>query len=791
MKRFMTGGFLSRYLTRYMLFTIFMVAVLPMMAKAEDIYSALNDDIARYAHSLGIDAVAIEVVDSQGSVWSYGLGEVHTSNKLVDRNTPFRVGSVTKLFTDIALMQLVEKGVVDLAKPVNHYLPTFAPVNPYGVEITVEMLLTHRSGLVREPPIGNYFDSEEASLDQVIASINRTTLVYAPGSKVQYSNAALAVVGRIVEVMNNMPFDSVIQQQLMHPLNMQNSYMSIVDVDLSTMPKGYMRPYHTERFPAPTFDLGISPAGNMVSTMQDLGKLATALINQGKAEKGRILQAKTLTTMWTPVDEHASARDYVFGLGFILSSINGELAVSHGGAVYGFATQFLILPGSELGVAVSANVDFGNGAVNRIAEHVLSYILALRQGKPSVLFQHSIEINKEVANSMVGTYASKDSRITVRKKNNDIYIEWLGGLSLRLMDSVDGIVIDDPVKFSTDVQFDNESVTVFGTEFKRIIDTKPETANPGYTRFIGEYGDDHNLLYVLEKDNQLHVIIEWLAHYPLEQVGENTFVFPEYGLYPGEQLTFSAATTEQLSSFVDLGEIRFTRRLAQQTLTSPALSSKKKDVYSTLFETAKASSLPKHFNTQVEGNAALDLVNLATLSDTIAIDIKYATTDNVFGFQVYSSANAYLHKDAAKALLSVHKRLSKHGLGLIVFDAYRPWYVTQFFWAITPEMQRKFVANPEKGSPHNRAGAVDVSLYDLATGETVTMVSAYDEMTERSYPYYPGGTSIQRWYRDLLITEMALAGFNVHKNEWWHFDYKQWEQFPLMNTSFENLQLSE
>jgi D-alanyl-D-alanine dipeptidase len=135
----------------------------------------------------------------------------------------------------------------------------------------------------------------------------------------------------------------------------------------------------------------------------------------------------------------------------------------------------------------------------------------------------------------------------------------------------------------------------------------------------------------------------------------------------------------------------------------------------------------------------------------------------------------------------VNRALYDKGYGLLVFDGYRPWSVTKLFWEITPKDKREkgFVANPAKGSKHNRGAAVDLSLYDLATGKEVEMPSAYDEFSDRADPDYAGGTSEQRSRRDLLRAEMEKEGFSVDPGEWWHFNYRGWEEYPILDVPFE------
>jgi D-alanyl-D-alanine dipeptidase len=135
----------------------------------------------------------------------------------------------------------------------------------------------------------------------------------------------------------------------------------------------------------------------------------------------------------------------------------------------------------------------------------------------------------------------------------------------------------------------------------------------------------------------------------------------------------------------------------------------------------------------------------------------------------------------------VQQALKPLGYGLLIYDGYRPWYVTKLFWDATPPEQHVFVAPPDKGSRHNRGCAVDLGLYDLATGKPVAMPSGYDEMTERAYADYPGGTEDERKARGILRQAMEKEGFTVYKEEWWHFDYRDWPHYPIGDVRFEDL----
>ena len=179
-----------------------------------------------------------------------------------------------------------------------------------------------------------------------------------------------------------------------------------------------------------------------------------------------------------------------------------------------------------------------------------------------------------------------------------------------------------------------------------------------------------------------------------------------------------------------------------------------------------------------------DLVELIKLDPTIKLDIRYAGANNFLGKPVYKEARAFLQRPAAEALLAAHRELAKDGYGLLIHDGYRPWAITKLFWEMTSGFQREFVADPKTGSKHNRGCAVDLTLYDLATGRVVEMPGGYDEMTPRSYPDYPGGPPEARAKRDLLRKVMERHNFTVEPNEWWHFNYRDWPLYPILDIAF-------
>ena len=181
---------------------------------------------------------------------------------------------------------------------------------------------------------------------------------------------------------------------------------------------------------------------------------------------------------------------------------------------------------------------------------------------------------------------------------------------------------------------------------------------------------------------------------------------------------------------------------------------------------------------------APDLVELTSLDPGIKLDIRYARSDNFTGRPVYPEARAFLQRPAAEALVRVHRALKAAGYGLLVYDGYRPWAITKLFWDITPADKKVYVADPALGSKHNRGCAVDLGLYDLKTGKEVAMPSPYDDMTGKAHATYEGGPAEPRRVRDLFIEAMSREGFFVYPYEWWHFDWKDWREYTVLDIPF-------
>ena len=177
-------------------------------------------------------------------------------------------------------------------------------------------------------------------------------------------------------------------------------------------------------------------------------------------------------------------------------------------------------------------------------------------------------------------------------------------------------------------------------------------------------------------------------------------------------------------------------------------------------------------------------VELNKINQNILLDIRYATTNNFTGKVVYPEARAFLVSNAAYSLDSVQKELETMGLGLKIYDAYRPLSVQKIFWEIMPD--ERYVADPKKGSRHNRGMAVDLTLVDKE-GKELSMPTEYDDFTEKAHRDYMNITEEQIKNRKILEDVMTNYGFVGLPTEWWHFDYRGWENYEVMDVDFKDI----
>jgi len=777
-----------------------------------DVLSELSPWIEHELARAAIPGFAIALVDGGGRPATRCFG------RAADGASLWRVGSVSKMFTDMAVMQLVEEGRLDLDASVTRYLPEFHPKNRFGTPITLRELMAHRAGLVREPPRGSYFDASSPSLADTVASLNDTALVHAPGTKMKYSNAGIAVVGRVVEVVTRQPFAQVVRERVLVPMGLSRSSFEATPEVRAHRVAAQMWTYWGAPFAAPTFELGMAPAGSLYAPIDDLATALRFFLDRSRTpdpqdgsvpanSPPRVITRKSLDEMWRPQFESAESTAG-YGLGFGIELFDGRRAVGHDGAIYGFSTELKLLPEERLGVAAVASLDVAHGTVGKIVASALEALLAAKAGKASKPPPLTGDLEPSFARACAGTYQSEDGRAQAElfEQHGELWLQ-SGAWRARVRPNLDGAyTVDDRIEAGRTVQIPKagQSLKIGSVAYARVADARPKPAPAEFEPLIGEYGFDHNVLFVYEKAGRLHALIEWFFEYPLTHVEAATgdekpgdrpadsegelYAFPDSGLYSGETILFRHAVEGDARSPVVAAiaaGVAFPRRAVGTEEGVTFKIAPLKPVETLRKEALAAAPAPEI--AALEGRKRPDLVELVKLDPTLHLDVRYATDNNFMGAVFYEEPRAFLQRPAAEALKRAHEKLRKAGFGLLIHDGYRPWFVTRMFWDGTPAEHHDMVADPSKGSRHNRGCAVDLTLCDPKSGAPLRMPSGYDEFSDRANPWYPGGTSEQRWLRDALRRAMESEGFTVYENEWWHYDFEAWKEYPVLNKKFAEL----
>eukprot|EP01114_Cavostelium_apophysatum_P019504 TRINITY_DN6308_c0_g1_i2.p1 TRINITY_DN6308_c0_g1~~TRINITY_DN6308_c0_g1_i2.p1 ORF type:complete len:498 (+),score=95.19 TRINITY_DN6308_c0_g1_i2:53-1495(+) len=388
----------------------------------EDIKRLLTETIDREIKLNKVPSLSAALVVDQDIVWSHNFPEKVYKDQS-ELNPAYRVASVSKIFNAIAIMQLVEKGVLDLDEPVSKYLPSFQPHNAFNKPILLRHLLMHRSGLVREPPIGGSFDDKAVSLKETVGSMNQTSLVEEPGIAQKYSNAAVSVSGYILEHMFGRPYPEYMREHILEPLGMKSS--SFAKTGNLNIPKAKMWASDGPTyFKAPDIEVtGIAPGGGLYATVDDIAQLLKMMFAGGKTEKGRIIEEKTLLSMYEGISNGVNAQ----GIGFAIESFGSFKMVKHGGELFGFSTQFAALPDAKVGVIMTCSLGNANGMIDKIAAYALELLLIHKnlvdKPIPPIPVHLPFRESKMNAKELAGVYRSAEgSELKLHEANGQLYL---------------------------------------------------------------------------------------------------------------------------------------------------------------------------------------------------------------------------------------------------------------------------------------------------------------------------------------------------------------------------------
>ncbi len=531
--------------------------------------AALEHFIEHERVDKNLPAISVALVDGNEIVWARGFGYADPDKKIpATALTVYRVGSVSKLFTDIGIMQMVEQGKLDLDAPLGQFLPEFKPVNQFTKPITLRQLMSHRAGILREPPVGHYFDPTEPRLTDTVLSMNGLELIYEPETRVKYSNAGIAVVGYTLEYLNKQPFPRHLKQAVLNPLGMQSSAFEPEPEIKKHLAKAYMWTYRGTIFEAPTFQLGMAPAGSMYSTVTDLGQFLTVLFNGGRGPGGPVIKPETLQQMWEPQFKTGQGPRN-FGIGFILNTFEGHRIVGHGGAIYGFATEVDALPDDKLGAVAVTTMDSANAVTSHITREALRLMLAVKAGKPLPAIQTTEPIPAQMMTKLVGRYGEGERTIDLIERHKNLYVSQpMGGYEVRLRRSGEALQIDDRLDWGGKIVPTENGIKIGDQVLMRTALPHPTPIPEEWKGLIGEYGWDHDILYIMEREGRLTSLIEWYEYEPLEQLSKDVFRYPQRGLYDNEKFVFTR-DAKGVATQVQVGGVVFPRRTAKDRKFDP------------------------------------------------------------------------------------------------------------------------------------------------------------------------------------------------------------------------------
>jgi CubicO group peptidase (beta-lactamase class C family) len=331
-----------------------------------------------------VAGLSIALVDDQRIVWAEGFGYADQERKIpATAETLYRVGSISKLFTDTAAMQLVEQGRLDIDQPLRNYLPGFAikTRHPDAVEITPRQLMTHHSGLPRDRMKG-FMTLQPGPFTEVVEDIREDYAAYPPNFVFSYSNLGISLLGNAIQNQSGMPFADYMRQSVLVPLGMSNSSFDTGLATSALMAKGYLG-----RKVAIDPLLRDVPAGGLNSSVTDLSRFMSMVFAGGTSGNHRILKAETVAEMLRPQNT-AVPLDFNFrvGLGWMLSTLgqstieNAGPVAHHAGGTILFHSQMYVLPEHKLGVVVLANSSTAAQVVDHIATETLSLALEAKTG---------------------------------------------------------------------------------------------------------------------------------------------------------------------------------------------------------------------------------------------------------------------------------------------------------------------------------------------------------------------------------------------------------------------------
>lgn len=504
-----------------------------------------------------IVGLGIALVDGQKVVWQQGFGYADKAGEVpAAPDTVFELGSISKPLTAIAVMQLAERGKLDINRPVTNYVPEFGIQSRFkGVDassVTTRLLMTNHSGLpyIAEPITGCSYRPE--AMQELPELLRHDWLAFPPNSVYAYSNLGAGLAGLAVEKASGQDFAAYADEHIFTPLGMGRS---------SFDPKSALEPYLSKSYgfdydEQPRLYVNYPPAGALLSTASDMTILMRALLAKGRYGANRLLKASSIEKMWTPQNRGA-ALDYQYRVGLYWLLTDPEL--KYAGRSVGFAgdtahqhSRLILLPGRQLGVIVLTNSAMGSSVARTVAVETLKSALEAKEGvsPPPVRTSKPAVMSPKALARHAGLYAGMGGVANLSAEDGHLLVETFSGDSYKLQPLRNGrfAAVDyPPLK---DYEFSFES-----TAGRKLLDqvwlgvkllpflTKidPSAPRQAWIDRLGDYTIEPNLDYYpfyltikLAEQNGVLVLIVNGFYYALESVTDTEAVIQGVGIYLGE-----------------------------------------------------------------------------------------------------------------------------------------------------------------------------------------------------------------------------------------------------------------
>lgn len=384
-----------------------------------EVIERLEDAIARTMNEAAIPGLAISLVDRDRLVWAQGFGHTDRSRRqAVTTDTRFGLQSISKTYTATAVLGAVSDGLLDLDDPLKKHLPGWTirsrHAGDQAAKITLRHLLSHRSGLCHEAPLGNNYDSRPCSFEDHIRSISRSWLLFAVGERHSYSNLGIDLAGYVLQLKRKQSFATCMRESLLEPLGMAAStYDQTIVLDDTSVARGHRGDFETPRQSIPML-----PAGGLYSTARDTARFLSFQLAGGRLRDRQLIPAELLDEMARPQFPIASSQAGGCGLGIFNVASLGTTRLVHNGGGYGFSSHHTWLPEYGLGVAILCNQQ--NASMQTLATQALWMMVAARRGQvsPTPVYapiqDFEVMLRPAQLQRLTGTYRRNGSVVTVQ-----------------------------------------------------------------------------------------------------------------------------------------------------------------------------------------------------------------------------------------------------------------------------------------------------------------------------------------------------------------------------------------